>query len=405
MLYQLHALGMETLQPLHQTAKTARFLLSHPLNPFSGSFLTRHASAAFELYERLTAYYEKPEFGFTHVEIDGQRVPIRQEVVHALPYCDLLHFRREGQWNHRRMLLVAPLSGHYATLLRNTVAEFLPDHDVFITDWRNARDVPLEDGPLHLDDYVEYIMDFLRFLGPETHVMAVCQPCVPVLMALSVMAMAGEPTPPTMSLLAGPIDARNSPTEVNDYASYRDYEWFERNVIFKVPEGFQGAGQRVYPGFIQLSGFLSLNLNNHISRHYKFYKDLVKNDGESSEAHRVFYNEYLAVLDMSAPFYLETIQRVFMRYELASGRATYRGQHIDPAAIKKTALFTLEGGKDDITGRGQTQAAQALCSNIPQSRRQHHEEPLVGHYGVFNGRHFRESVAPKVKEFMARHSN
>lgn len=403
MIYQAHALAMEVMQPFRQGAKTMRYLSSHPFNPFRHSYLVRHANAGLELFERLTAYYEKPDFDINHTVVAGNEVTVREEVVVSRPYCDLLHFRKEMSADMPKLLIVAPLSGHYATLLRNTVKRLLPDNDVFITDWRSAREVPLTDGELHLDDYVEYIIQFLHFMGERVHVMAVCQPVVPVLMATAVMSMANDPLVPlTAILVSGPVDARINPSEVNDYTTNRDYEWFENNVIFNVPHGYPGEGQPVYPGFVQLSGFLSLNINSHIYRHYKFYKDLVRNDGDSSEEHRKFYNEYLAVLDISAPFYLETIKRVFMNYELANNVAQYRGDNVDLEAIDNTALFTIEGGRDDICGLGQTQAAHTICTNVPKHMRLHHVEENVGHYGAFNGRHFRESVAPKINEFIRR---
>jgi poly(3-hydroxybutyrate) depolymerase len=325
----------------------------------------------------------------------------------------LLHFRKEQDGlalqhhplQQPQLLIVAPLSGHYATLLRNTVRRLLPELDIYITEWVNARDVPLHDGQLHLDDFTQYCMQAIRHCGPNTHVMAICQPTVPLLMALAVMSAKDEDcVPPSATLIAGPIDTRINPSEVNDYASNRDYEWFENNVIFNVPSGFIGEGQPVYPGFMQLSGFLSLNLSDHITKHYRFYHDLVKNDGDSSEAHRQFYNEYLAVLDMSAPFYLQTIKRVFIDVELPQGKATYRGEPIDLDAIVKTALFTIEGEQDDICGLGQTEAAQHICRNIPNHKRQHYVQPWVGHYGAWNGRHFRETVAPKIIDFIHTHN-
>ncbi len=405
MLYQLHAIGMEALQPLHQTAKTIRHFWSHPYNPFSSTPLAKHVSAGLETFERLSEYYEKPEFGYIKVALDGRDVPIFQEVIHSLPWCDLVHFRKAVVVEQPKVLFVAPLSGHYATLLRGHVEFFLPDHDCYITDWRNARDVPLANGDFTLDDYIEYIIEYLQFLGPGAHIVAVCQPGVPSLMAVALMSMAHDSAlPASLTMIAAPIDTRESPTEVNNYAMKRDYEWFEKSVIFDVPWGYKGEGQRVYPGFVQLSGFLSLNLNDHLRRHYKFYKDLTKDDGDSAEDHRLFYNEYLAVLDISAPFYLDTIKRVFIEHHLARRVAHCGDQAIDLTAITKTALFTVEGGKDDICGSGQTHAAHGLCKKLPQELRQQHTEPLVGHYGSFNGRYFRETIGPMIKAFIATHN-
>lgn len=413
MLYQAHALFMEALQPLHQTAKTARYFHSHPLNPLRDFATSRHFIASCELFERLTAYYEKPRFDITETEVEGHTLMVREEVVVAKPYMNLLRFRKDfmlaglsGQEKPEqpRLLIVAPLSGHYATLLRNTVRRLLPELDIYITDWMNARDVPASAGQMHLDDYVDDVIDSIEHCGPNTHVLAICQPVVPVTMALALLSSnKSESVPASTTLIAGPIDTSINPSAVNDYASNHDYEWFENNVIFEVPPGFVGEGQRVYPGFMQLSGFLSLNFNDHISKHYRFYHDLVKNDGDSTEAHRTFYNEYLAVLDISAPFYLQTIKRVFMDNELARGTATYRGKRIELEAIRDTALLTIEGEQDDICGLGQTQAAHTLCKNIPDAMRRHHVEPLVGHYGAWNGRRFRENVAPLIIDFIKQH--
>lgn len=409
MLYQLHAMGMEAVQPLNQTAKTTRYFLSHPFNLLSGTWLAQRINAGLEMFERLTAYYERPAFGYTSVNVEGEKVLVHQETIHSLPWCDLVHFRKDCRghgdgWKQPRVLFVAPMSGHYPTLLRKHIEFFLPDHDCYVTDWQNARDVPIESGAFHLDDYVEYLVEFLRVLGPGAHLVGVCQPGVPALMATALMSMAKDPaTPASLVLIGAPIDTRSCPTEVNDYASRRDYEWFERNVIFDVPWGYRGRGQRVYPGFIQLTGFLSLNLDDHIRRHYKFYEDLTKDDGDSAEAHRQFYNEYLAVMDMSAAYYLETIKRVFIEHHIPRKMAHCGGQTIDLDAIRNTALFTVEGGKDDITGAGQTHAAQGLCRKLDASMRRQHTEPLVGHYGSFNGRYFRETIGPMMKNFFREH--
>lgn len=413
MLYQVNALFMEALQPLHQAAKTARYFHSHPLNPFRSLAITRHVTASCELFERLTAYYDKPEFGITETTVDDVPLMVREEVVIAKPYMNLLRFRKDfklaGMENTQKpfqpkLLIVAPLSGHYATLLRNTVKRLLPELDVYITDWMNAREVPLSAGQMHLDDFVDDVIDSINHCGPNTHVLAICQPVVPLTMALAVMSeQQSENIPASTTLIAGPIDTSINPSAVNDYASNHDFEWFENNVIFEVPPGFVGEGQKVYPGFMQLSGFLSLNLGDHITKHYRFYHDLVKNDGDSSEAHRTFYNEYLAVLDISAPFYLETIKRVFINNELPQGKATYRGKPLNLDAITDTALLTIEGEEDDICGLGQTQAAHTICKNIPDHCRKHHVEPLVGHYGAWNGRRFRENVAPMMIDFIKQH--
>ncbi len=405
MLYELNAQYMKMVGPWHHMANCTRQIISSDLNPFANTAFYRTASASLELFERLTTSYEEPEWGLDSTTINDQTVAIAEQVVFQKPFCKLLHFRRLiDQPDQPRVLIIAPLSGHFATLLRGTVREFLPDHETYITDWRNVRDVPLSEGSFSFDDYVEYIMEFIAFLGPNIHVIAVCQPCVPALVALSVMHMENDKnTPSSMTLMAGPVDARISPTEVNDYASDKDLEWFEKNVICKVPNDFSGVGQKVYPGFIQLSGFLSMNMDSHINKHFKFFDDLVKGDGGSAEDHRQFYNEYLAVMDMPAGYYLDTIRKVFLEYKLAKGTMEYRGKLIDMNAITKTALLTIEGEKDDITGKGQTSAALDLCGNLVQNKKQHYEQKDVGHYGVFNGRNFRDSIVPLVKGFIKKH--
>ena len=405
MLYELNAQYMKMVSPWHHVANCTRQIISSDLNPFANTPFYRTASASLELFERLTTSYEEPEWGLDSTIINDQTVAIAEQVVYQKSFCKLLHFRRlTDQPNQPRVLIIAPMSGHFATLLRGTVREFLPDHETYITDWRNVRDVPLSEGTFSFDDYVEYIMEFIAFLGPNIHVIAVCQPCVPALVALSVMHMENDKnTPSSMTLMGGPVDARISPTEVNDYASDKDLEWFEKNVICKVPNDFSGVGQEVYPGFIQLSGFLSMNMDSHINKHFKFFDDLVKGDGDSAEDHRQFYNEYLAVMDMPANYYLDTIRKVFLEYKLAKGTMEYRGKLIDMNAITKTAVLTVEGEKDDITGRGQTSAALDLCAKLVQHKKQHYEQKDVGHYGIFNGRNFRDSIAPLVKGFIKKH--
>ncbi|WP_235869853.1 polyhydroxyalkanoate depolymerase [Veronia nyctiphanis] len=312
-----------------------------------------------------------------------------------------MHFRRsKAQPEQPKVLFVAPLSGHFATLIRGTIREFLPDHDVYVTDWINARDVPLSQGTFHFDDYVDYLIEFLELLGPDTHVVAVCQPCVPLLVATAAMSKQENPaTPTSITLMGGPIDTAISPTEVNDYASGKDYEWFQSNVISTVPDSYKGAGQLVYPGFVQLSGFMSMNIDAHVQKHFRFFSDLIRGDGDNAEAHRQFYNEYLAVMDLPAHFYLDTIKRVFLDRNLAKGNLYYRDTLIDLADIKKTAILTVEGELDDITGKGQTSAALKLCKNVKASRKEHYEQQGVGHYGIFNGRRYREFIAPKIKAF------
>ena len=383
MLYHLHHAINQSLQPIHLWAQAWNKQMKLP-HMLGWRYLpsTRFTSAALELIERCTDNYEKPQFGHNYTQIDNEEVRVRAGIAHSLPYCDLLHFRRDKQYQQPKILMVAPLSGHYATLLRGTVEAFLPDHEVFITDWRNARNVPLKEGSFSFDEYVRYLINFLDFLGPNTHVIAVCQPSVPAIVATSVMAMRDNPNQPrSLTLMGGPIDTRRNPTEVNDYASGKDLEWFEQNVITTVPNDFMGAGQQVYPGFIQLSGFMSMNMDSHISKHFKFFGDLIQGDGDSAEAHRQFYNEYLAVMDLPAEFYLDTIRKVFLEHSLPKGTLKFEGQLIDPSQVENTALFTIEGENDDITGKGQTQAAHDILTGIASSARQHYIQPGVGHYG------------------------
>lgn len=401
MLYQLHHSYSQVAQPIHLWAQAWRKQLSLPWNPLRITQTGKMLTAAAELIERCTDNYEKPSFELPFTEVNGQQVRIREEIIHTLPYCNLLHFRRSGEYQHPKLLIVAPMSGHYATLLRGTVEQFIPDHEVYITDWVNAREVPLEEGSFSFDDYVRYLIEFLQLLGPDTHVIGVCQPSVPAIVATTVMAEQNDPcAPKSLILMGGPIDTRKNPTEVNDYASGKDYEWFQDQVICTVPEGYPGAGQRVYPGFIQLSGFMSMNLDSHVNKHFKFFGDLIKGDGDSAEAHRKFYNEYLAVMDLPAPFFLETIKKVFLDHDLPRGEMTYQGKKIEPTAVTKTALMTIEGENDDITGMGQTEAAHDILTKIPKTKRQHYIQQGVGHYGIFNGRRFREEIAPEIKAFM-----
>ncbi len=402
MLYNINAQMMEAMRPVHVMARNARQMFYQPWNPMNSSWLFRTIRASFELTERLTDYYEQPAWELDSTEVDGREVAISYDVVMSKAYCDLLHFRRRTRGlKQPKVLIVAPLSGHFATLLRGTVQEFMYDHEVYITEWKNARDVPMSDGVFRFDDYVEYLIDFMGWLGPDTHVLAVCQPCVPALVAAGYMAMHANPNlPKSMTLMGGPVDVRISPTEVNDYAGERDLEWFEDNVIMRVPRGFKGRGQLVYPGFVQLSGFMSMNMDSHVNKHFKFFNDLIRGDGDSAEAHRKFYNEYLAVMDLPAPYYLDTIRRVFLECQLPRGLIEFRGEKIDLKAIKGMALMTVEGELDDITGRGQTACALDLCTSIPEKKKLHLEEEGVGHYGIFNGRRFRENIAPQVKTFM-----
>jgi poly(3-hydroxybutyrate) depolymerase len=406
MIYALNELRLAALAPWNAVAKTSLDLLTSPFSPFSYMPESRRLAAGAEVFYRLTQRYEKPAFGITETTTGGARVAVEERVAIEKPFCRLLRFVKTGA--HRaqpKLLLVAPLSGHHATLLRDTVRGLLPEHDVHVTDWTDARMVPLAQGPFHLDDYVDYIREFIRYLGPEMHVVSVCQPTVPVLAAVALMADAGEKTAPrTMVMMGGPIDARRSPTSVNDLATRRPMSWFERSVIDTVPVKYPGFMRRVYPGFLQHLGFVAMNPRRHVLAHWDFYNHLVEGDGESAEAHRAFYDEYNAVLDMPAEYYLDTIRTVFKEHRLAQGTWRVRGDRVRPEAIQRTALLTIEGELDDISGNGQTEAAHGLCTGIPARKREHLLVPRVGHYGIFSGRRWREAISLRIGEFIHKHS-
>ena len=410
MLYQLYETQRALMAPFSEFASASAKLYQHPLSPFSHTPQAQRVAAGFDLLHRLAKDYEKPAFGISGVQVNGVEVAVQQQVAIEKPFCRLLRFKRftdrpealtlmKGQ---PTVLVVAPLSGHHATLLRDTVKSLLQDHKVFITDWTDARMVSKEAGPFHLDDYVEYVQEFLHHIGPDVHVISVCQPTVPVLAAVSLMASRGERTPRTMVMMGGPIDARKRPTAVNDLAVSKPYSWFENNVIFRVPQNFPGAGRRVYPGFMQHTGFVAMNPNRHASSHYDYFQDLIRGDDDSAESHREFYDEYNAVLDLPAEYYLDTIKTVFQDFSLVNGTWVVKGQTVRPQDITGTALLTVEGELDDISGAGQTRAAHDLCEGIPKSRQFHYDVEGAGHYGIFSGRRWREMVYPEVKSFIAR---
>lgn len=419
MLYQIYEAQRSLMEPFADFAQAASKLYSNPLSPFGQHPLAQRVSAAYDLVYRLGKDYEKPEFGIKTVDVEGVEVAIHERVEIDKPFCELRRFKRFSDESDTLLrlkdqpavLIVAPLSGHYATLLRDTVRTMLRDHKVYITDWKNARIVPLEQGEFHLDDYVNYVQEFIRHLQSEygnCHVISVCQPTVPVLAAVSLMATRGETTPLTMTMMGGPIDARKSPTAVNNLAMNKSYEWFESNVIYRVPTNFAGAGRRVYPGFLQHSGFVAMNPDRHLSSHYDYFRNLIKGDDASTEAHRQFYDEYNAVLDMDAHYYLETIRVVFQEFRLVNGTWDVRSEdgvmeRVRPQDITTTAHFTIEGELDDISGSGQTEAAHALCHNVPKSRQKHLEVKGAGHYGIFSGRRWRDVVYPQVREFILQH--
>ncbi len=356
------------------------------------------------MWERVTRRYGKPAFELNTTIVDGEEVDITEEVVWSGPFCDLLHFERDLPEERKadpKILIVAPMSGHYATLLRGTVEALLPDLDVYITDWEDARQVPVSDGRFDLDDYIDYITEMLHHLGPNTHVLAVCQPSVPVYAAVALMEENGDKcAPATMTLMGGPIDTREAPTAVNDLAVEKGIGWFKRNVIMDVPFPHKGFARQVYPGFLQLSGFMGMNLDRHMVAHRDFFQHLIEGDGDSAEKHRDFYDEYLAVMDLTSEFYLQTVETVFIEHSLPKGEMMHRGKMVDPKKITGTALFTVEGENDDISGVGQTQAAQKLAENIPADRRLHYIQPGVGHYGVFNGSKYRSEIAPRIVQFI-----
>ena len=408
MLYQMHEMNRTLLSPLIQWAEASSKLFTNPVSPFAHTPFAQRIAAGYELMFRLGKDYEKPTFGITSVDIDGQRVSVIEEIELEKPFCKLLHFRKESrnskQTKQPKILLVAPLSGHHATLLRDTVNTLLPEHDVYITDWTDARMVALEHGAFHLHDYVYYVQDFIRHLGPNLNVISVCQPTVPVLAAISLMASNKEPNlPKTMVMMGGPIDPRKTPTQVNDLATNKPFSWFENNVIYSVPPNYPGYGRRVYPGILQHAGFVAMNPKRHAQSHWEFYLHLREGDNESAEEHRKFYDEYNAVLDMPAEYYLETIKTVFQDHALPLGTWEVEGQLVRPQDIKDVALLTIEGELDDISGLGQTRAAHELCAHIPKEMKQHFTAPKCGHYGIFSGRRWREVIAPKIGEFIRAH--
>jgi len=399
--YELQHAGM---QPVRLVLQATRSLLRNPFSPWGAMPWARSAAAACEMFERMTRRYGKPAWDIASTQGAGGEIAIEPAVVWQRPFCRLVHFARASRPASAalpKILLVAPLSGHHATLLRGTVEALLPGHDVYITDWVDARMVPLTQGRFDLDDYIDYLIAMLQWLDADTHVVAVCQPSVPVLAAISLMEARNDPHAPlSMTLLAGPIDTRESPTAVNRFAEGKDIDWFRRNVIHTVPPLHPGALRQVYPGFLQLSGFMSMNLDRHVTAHREMFMHLVRGDGESAERHRAFYDEYLAVMDLTAEFFLQTVQTIFIDQALAAGTMVHRGEAVEPARIRRTALLTIEGAADDITGRGQTEAAHRLCTSIPDSRKFHYVQADVGHYGVFNGSRFHAEIAPRIANFI-----
>jgi poly(3-hydroxybutyrate) depolymerase len=408
MLYHWFEAGHAAFGPARLAADTCRALLGNPFNPLAHTAAGRGAYAACELFERTTRRYGRRPFGITATTVGGRRVAVAEEVVWQAPFCRLLRFRRvveaKAAGASPRILLVAPMSGHFATLLRGTVEALLPHADVFVTDWQDARLVPLSAGPFGLDDYIDTMQTLFRMFHGDVHVVAVCQPSVPVLAAVSLMEAAGDPdVPRSMVLMGGPVDTRANPTEVNRLAERKGIEWFRRSVIASVPWPNPAQGRDVYPGFLQLTGFMTMNLDRHVKAHKDLFIHLVRGDGDSADKHKEFYDEYLAVMDLAAEFYLDTVESVFIRHALPKGELRHRGRSVDPGAIRRTALMTIEGEKDDITGPGQCASAHRLCGALADDRREHYVQPGVGHYGVFNGSRFRNEILPRMLGFIATH--
>jgi len=405
MQYYTYEMAHVLMHPVRLMARALKAQVTSPLNPFADMEFSKNISAACEVFEGMTRRYGKPEFGISETRVHGLTVPVREEIVLKKKFCNLLHFDRDesvvGKRYDPKVLLIAPMSGHYATLLRSTVQELIKEHNLYITDWTDARDVPLYEGGFDLNDFIDYIIEFIQFLGPNTHVIAVCQPAVPALAAAAVMAANDDPAQPSsMTLMGGPIDTRRNPTKVNKLAEEKPISWFESNVINYVPFPNAGVGRRVYPGFIQLTGFMTMNLERHTQAHMKLFENLVKGDCDSVNAHKTFYEEYLAVMDLPAEFYLQTVRTVFQDHELPKGELMHRGQRVDCSAIRKTALMTVEGERDDICGLGQTEAAHDLCSNLPVDEHYYYVQPGVGHYGVFSGTRWRTEIAPRIREMI-----
>ncbi|MCB1371774.1 MAG: polyhydroxyalkanoate depolymerase [Rhodobacteraceae bacterium] len=408
MLYHAYEMTHAAITPMRAAARMGQEVMRNPLNPMSETYGSRAMSAALEMFINATRRYGKPEFGIDTTVVDGVETPVVEEVVWSKPFCKVLHFRRDSAAvearNDPKVLMVAPMSGHYATLLRGTVEAMLPEHEVYITDWIDARDVPLTQGEFDLDDYTDYLIEMTEFLsqgGERISVMAVCQPGVPAMVASSLMSMDGNPLrPASMVLMGSPIDTSRNPKQPNELAKNRPLSWFENNVVVRVPWPNRGFMRRVYPGFLQLSSFLAMNIDRHLDAHVSQFQNLVRGDGDSSDQHRSFYDEYLAVMDLAAEFYLQTIERVFQKRLLAIGEYRYRDRPIDPAAMEDIGLMTIEGEKDDITGLGQTEAAHDLATGLPETARKRYVAEGVGHYGVFNGSRWRKLIQPEVRDFI-----
>ena len=405
MLYHLYEMQQAALAPVRIMTDATQALMRNPWMPLSYTHWGHSLAAGAEVLEGVIKQRNKPDWRLDTTQIDGKTVPVTREVALSLPFCDLLHFKRGAKGlNDPQVLVVAPMSGHYATLLRGTVQALLPGHDVYVTDWHDARSIPATEGSFDLDTYIDYLMQFMRHLGRETHLIAVCQPAPMVLAAVSLMAAADDKAQPrSMVLMGGPVDTRANPTIVTRFAENRPLDWFERHVVTTVPLHYPGAGRRVYPGFMQVGAFISMNPSRHFHAHIDQFKHLVRGDGESADGHRRFYDEYLTVQDIAADFYLDTVEHVFKLHSLPKGTMRWRTQRVDPAAITKTALMTIEGELDDISAPGQTLAAHDLVKKLPKSMQEHYLQKGVGHYGIFNGRRWREQIMPRIASFVRQH--
>lgn len=401
MIYQSYQARSDSLRPLRASAALAAASMRGSWGPWASLLPAANAIAACELFAQTRVTHTRPAFGIESTTVGNQTVPVVEEVAARTPFATLLHFAKDVDTPQPRMLVVAPLSGHFATLLRNTIEVLLPDNDVYVTDWHNARDVPLSAGPFGFDEYVDHVIGFLEAIGPGAHLIAVCQPCVHALAAVAVMAEDDNPAQPrSMTLMAGPVDTRVSPSAVNKLATSKPIEWFERNLIATVPVWHQGAGRRVYPGFVQLTAFMSMNADRHLKAHVDLFHRMVADDTEKVEQQRAFYDEYFAVLDLAAEFFLETVKLVFQDAALAKGTLDWRGRRVDPKAIRRTALLTVEGERDDICSVGQTLAAHDLCASLRPYRKRHHLQAGVGHYGVFSGRRWAGQIYPLVRNLV-----
>jgi len=404
-MYQSYDLYSRSAEMMNGFIGLSQTLINNPYNPFAKTLLGKSISAGLDTAFHHTKVYDKQPFNIKTTIVEGETVNITEQVMLKKPFCDLIHFKQETKVQKPKLFVVAPLSGHHATLLKATIERLIVDHDVYITDWLDAKNVPLSEGEFSFDDYVTYVVDFLKEIGGNTHVLAVCQPAVQALIATAVLAKEKSPvTPKSLTIVAGPIDTSINPNELNKYASEKDLSWFENNVIMTVPNRYAGAGRKVYPGFIQLSSFIAMNMESHVKKHKDYFSDVFNGKEEQSNSHRNFYDEYLSVLDLNGKFYLETIDRVFINQDLANGKMSYDGELIDLSVITDTALHTIEGQNDDICSIGQTQAAHALCSGIPNKNKLDQVFEGVGHFGTFSGSAFRNRIAPSIAEFIKKHN-